>query len=204
MSFSSKLCPFPHASVHSESVPLPCPAPKEHASSTPCSRLICPLVDLIPGGLAQSGALSSLHTLYPVSPSQIKPILSVQERVDLVSTCVQSVFSLPSVQAMQEKDEAKAEVIQVSWARLVGPQIWDISEGTTHRDKWELCVDSHPPILGCVTWSNSPHSGRSEQWFDSCSAKELTIAIMAPCKPGLLSGRQTDAARPWKGARIGG
>lgn len=78
-------------------------------------------MDLIPGGLAQSGALSSLHTLYPVSPSQIKPILSVQERVDLVSTCVQSVFSLPSVQAMQEKDEAKAEVIQVSWARLVGP-----------------------------------------------------------------------------------
>ncbi|XP_051027693.1 maestro heat-like repeat-containing protein family member 7 [Acomys russatus] len=44
--------------------------------------------------------------------SNAKPVLSVRERVDLVSTCVRSVFSLPSVQAMQEKDEAKAEVIQ--------------------------------------------------------------------------------------------
>ncbi|XP_059110598.1 maestro heat-like repeat-containing protein family member 7 isoform X4 [Peromyscus eremicus] len=44
--------------------------------------------------------------------SHTKPILNVRERVELVSTCVRSVFSLPSVQAMQEKDEAKAEVIQ--------------------------------------------------------------------------------------------
>ncbi|KAL6038835.1 hypothetical protein STEG23_027005 [Scotinomys teguina] len=44
--------------------------------------------------------------------SHTKPILSVRERVELVNTCVRSVFSLPSVQAMQEKDEAKAEVIQ--------------------------------------------------------------------------------------------
>uniref|UniRef100_A0ABK0M2E2 Maestro heat-like repeat family member 7 n=1 Tax=Rattus norvegicus TaxID=10116 RepID=A0ABK0M2E2_RAT len=44
--------------------------------------------------------------------SHTKPILSVRERVELVNTCVRSVFSLPSVQAMQEKDESKAEVIQ--------------------------------------------------------------------------------------------
>lgn len=39
--------------------------------------------------------------------------------MELVNTCVRSVFSLPSVQAMQEKDESKAEVIQVSWTLLV-------------------------------------------------------------------------------------
>ncbi|ERE83025.1 HEAT repeat-containing protein 8 [Cricetulus griseus] len=44
--------------------------------------------------------------------SHTKPVLSVQERGELVNICVQSVFSLPSVQAMQEKDEARAEVIQ--------------------------------------------------------------------------------------------
>ncbi|CAK7317495.1 Maestro heat-like repeat-containing protein family member 7 [Vulpes lagopus] len=41
-----------------------------------------------------------------------QPILGWQERSELVDTCVKSVFSLPSVQAMQEKDEAKAEAIQ--------------------------------------------------------------------------------------------
>lgn len=38
-----------------------------------------------------------------------------------MNTCVRSVFSLPSVQAMQEKDEAKAESIQVSRALPPGP-----------------------------------------------------------------------------------
>lgn len=37
-----------------------------------------------------------------------------------MNTCVRSVFSLPSVRAMQEKDEAKAEVIQVSPLLLLG------------------------------------------------------------------------------------
>ncbi|XP_063657956.1 maestro heat-like repeat-containing protein family member 7 isoform X23 [Pan troglodytes] len=36
----------------------------------------------------------------------------MRERSELVNVCVHSVFSLPSVQAMQEKDEAKAETIQ--------------------------------------------------------------------------------------------
>ncbi|XP_031233910.1 maestro heat-like repeat-containing protein family member 7 isoform X3 [Mastomys coucha] len=44
--------------------------------------------------------------------SHTKPIMSVRERLELVNTCVRSVFSLPSVQSMQEKDESKAEVIQ--------------------------------------------------------------------------------------------
>ncbi|EHB03813.1 hypothetical protein GW7_14371 [Heterocephalus glaber] len=42
----------------------------------------------------------------------MRPVLGVQDRVQLVSTCVHSVFSLPSVQAMQEQDQAKAEAIQ--------------------------------------------------------------------------------------------
>ncbi|XP_027472085.2 maestro heat-like repeat-containing protein family member 7 isoform X4 [Zalophus californianus] len=44
--------------------------------------------------------------------SHIQPVLGRQERSELVNTCVKSVFSLPSVQAMQEKDEAKAEATQ--------------------------------------------------------------------------------------------
>ncbi|XP_037017945.2 maestro heat-like repeat-containing protein family member 7 [Artibeus jamaicensis] len=44
--------------------------------------------------------------------SHTKPVLGVRERSELVSTCAKSVFSLPSLQAMQEKEEAKAETIQ--------------------------------------------------------------------------------------------
>uniref|UniRef100_A0A8P0NK65 Maestro heat like repeat family member 7 n=1 Tax=Canis lupus familiaris TaxID=9615 RepID=A0A8P0NK65_CANLF len=52
----------------------------------------------------------AMETLTQLSHTQ--PILGWQERSELVDTCVKSVFSLPSVQAMQEKDEAKAEAIQ--------------------------------------------------------------------------------------------
>ncbi|XP_031993571.1 maestro heat-like repeat-containing protein family member 7 isoform X4 [Hylobates moloch] len=44
--------------------------------------------------------------------SHTQPTLGMRERSELMNMCVQSVFSLPSVQAMQEKDEAKAEAIQ--------------------------------------------------------------------------------------------
>ncbi|XP_010608686.1 maestro heat-like repeat-containing protein family member 7 isoform X1 [Fukomys damarensis] len=44
--------------------------------------------------------------------SHMRLVLDVQERAQLVSTCVHSVFSLPSVRAMQEQDEARAEAIQ--------------------------------------------------------------------------------------------
>ncbi|XP_004400423.1 PREDICTED: maestro heat-like repeat-containing protein family member 7 isoform X2 [Odobenus rosmarus divergens] len=52
----------------------------------------------------------AMETLTQLSHTQ--PVLGRQERSELVNTCVKSVFSLPSVQAMQEKDEAKAEAIQ--------------------------------------------------------------------------------------------
>ncbi|XP_042525698.1 maestro heat-like repeat-containing protein family member 7 [Dipodomys spectabilis] len=60
--------------------------------------------------LSSSTRRQAMETLTQLSHT--KPNLSVRERIELVNTCVQSVFSLPSVQAMQEKDEAKAEAIQ--------------------------------------------------------------------------------------------
>ncbi|KAM4872077.1 maestro heat-like repeat-containing protein family member 7 isoform 2-T4 [Thomomys bottae] len=61
--------------------------------------------------LSSSVRRQAMETLTQLSHTQ--PILGVRERVEMVNTCVQSVFSLPSVQAMQEKDEAKAEAIQI-------------------------------------------------------------------------------------------
>lgn len=62
-------------------------------------------------------APSLTHALaFCLFPSHTWPVLGVRERSELVNTCVKSVFSLPSVQAMQEKDEAQAEAIQVSRA----------------------------------------------------------------------------------------
>ncbi|XP_040834542.1 maestro heat-like repeat-containing protein family member 7 [Ochotona curzoniae] len=60
--------------------------------------------------LSSSVRRQAMETLTQLSHTQ--PSLGVRERSELVNTCVQSVFSLPSVQAMQEKDEAKAEAIQ--------------------------------------------------------------------------------------------
>uniref|UniRef100_I3MIR2 Maestro heat like repeat family member 7 n=1 Tax=Ictidomys tridecemlineatus TaxID=43179 RepID=I3MIR2_ICTTR len=60
--------------------------------------------------LSSSVRRQAMETLTQLSHTQ--PILGVRERAELVNTCVRSVFSLPSVQAMQERDEAKAEDIQ--------------------------------------------------------------------------------------------
>ncbi|XP_060062244.1 maestro heat-like repeat-containing protein family member 7 isoform X2 [Erinaceus europaeus] len=60
--------------------------------------------------LLSSVRQQAMETLTKLSHTQ--PILGLRERTEMVSTCVKSVFSLPSVQAMQEKDEAQAEIIQ--------------------------------------------------------------------------------------------
>ncbi|XP_077005652.1 maestro heat-like repeat-containing protein family member 7 isoform X2 [Tamandua tetradactyla] len=60
--------------------------------------------------LSSSVRLQAMETLTQLS--YIQPVLGVREKSELVDTCVRSVFSLPSVQAMQEKHEAKAEAIQ--------------------------------------------------------------------------------------------
>lgn len=72
-----------------------------------------------PAPLAQ-GPIPDLAPLWFLPPSHTQPSLGVRERSELVNTCVQSVFSLPSVQAMQEKDEAKAEAIQVRQGTVEG------------------------------------------------------------------------------------
>ncbi|XP_047729127.1 maestro heat-like repeat-containing protein family member 7 isoform X5 [Prionailurus viverrinus] len=59
----------------------------------------------------------AMETLTQLSHTQ--PVLGVRERSELVGTCVKSVFSLPSVQAMQEKDEAKAEAIQTLYRQTL-------------------------------------------------------------------------------------
>uniref|UniRef100_H0WM70 Maestro heat like repeat family member 7 n=1 Tax=Otolemur garnettii TaxID=30611 RepID=H0WM70_OTOGA len=60
--------------------------------------------------LSSSVRRQAMETLTQLSQTQ--PTLGTRERSELVRTCVRSVFSLPSVQAMQEKDEAKAEAVQ--------------------------------------------------------------------------------------------
>ncbi|XP_028368632.1 maestro heat-like repeat-containing protein family member 7 [Phyllostomus discolor] len=60
--------------------------------------------------LSSSTRQQAMETLTQLSHTQ--PVLGVRERSELVNTCVRSVFSLPSVQAMQEKEEARAETIQ--------------------------------------------------------------------------------------------
>ncbi|XP_016060014.1 PREDICTED: maestro heat-like repeat-containing protein family member 7 isoform X2 [Miniopterus natalensis] len=58
-----------------------------------------------------------METLTQLSHTQ--PVLGVQERSELVNMCVKSVFSLPSVQAMQERDEAQAEAIQILYRQTL-------------------------------------------------------------------------------------
>ncbi|XP_008137494.2 maestro heat-like repeat-containing protein family member 7 [Eptesicus fuscus] len=67
--------------------------------------------------LSSSIRQQAMETLTQLSHTQ--PALGVRERSELVNTCVRSVFSLPSVQAMQEKDEAKAESIQILYRQTV-------------------------------------------------------------------------------------
>ncbi|XP_049631428.1 maestro heat-like repeat-containing protein family member 7 [Suncus etruscus] len=51
--------------------------------------------------------------------SYIQPALGSHERSEVVKMCVKSVFSLPPVKAMQEKDEAKADYIQSLYSQTL-------------------------------------------------------------------------------------
>ncbi|XP_055978335.1 maestro heat-like repeat-containing protein family member 7 [Sorex fumeus] len=59
-----------------------------------------------------------METLSRLSHTQ--PVLSSQERSEMVNTCVKSVFPLPPVKAMQEKDETKARDVQTLYNQTLG------------------------------------------------------------------------------------
>ncbi|XP_075389406.1 maestro heat-like repeat-containing protein family member 7 [Tenrec ecaudatus] len=67
--------------------------------------------------LSSSVRQQAMETLTQLSHT--KPGLGVRERSELVSACVRSVFSLPSVQVMQQKDEAKAEAVQILYGQTL-------------------------------------------------------------------------------------
>uniref|UniRef100_A0A8C3YMA5 Maestro heat like repeat family member 7 n=1 Tax=Catagonus wagneri TaxID=51154 RepID=A0A8C3YMA5_9CETA len=67
--------------------------------------------------LSSSIRQQAMETLTQLSHSQ--PVLGLRERSELVNTCVKSVFSLPSVQAMREKDEAQAEAMQTLYRQTL-------------------------------------------------------------------------------------
>nr|XP_020727077.1 maestro heat-like repeat-containing protein family member 7 isoform X3 [Odocoileus virginianus texanus] len=63
------------------------------------------------------GAAGFSHELCP--PAGHGDPDPVEERLELVNTCVKSVFSLPTVQAMQEKDQAKADALQILYCQTL-------------------------------------------------------------------------------------
>ncbi|KAI4590917.1 hypothetical protein MJG53_001966 [Ovis ammon polii x Ovis aries] len=67
--------------------------------------------------LTSSVRQQAMETLTRLSHSQ--PVLGLHERSELVNTCVKSVFSLPTVQAMQEKDQAKADALQILYCQTL-------------------------------------------------------------------------------------
>ncbi|KAJ8779675.1 hypothetical protein J1605_012559 [Eschrichtius robustus] len=67
--------------------------------------------------LLSSARQQVMETLTQLSHSQL--VLGMRERSELVNTCVKSVLSLPSVQAMQEKDEDKAEARQTLYRQTL-------------------------------------------------------------------------------------
>ncbi|XP_026964223.1 maestro heat-like repeat-containing protein family member 7 [Sagmatias obliquidens] len=58
-----------------------------------------------------------METLTQLSHSRL--VLGVQQRSELVNTCMKSVFSLPSVQAVQERDKDRAEAIQTLYRQTL-------------------------------------------------------------------------------------
>ncbi|XP_054342321.1 maestro heat-like repeat-containing protein family member 7 isoform X14 [Pongo pygmaeus] len=103
--------------------------------------------------------------------SHTQPTLGMRERSELVNMCVQSVFSLPSVQAMQEKDEAKAETIQ----GLPGADVH--SRG------------------GLVAWSSSHPQTLYHQTLEALQTLLKALFIEDPTLAGLKS--ILEALGPW-------
>ncbi|XP_036613129.1 maestro heat-like repeat-containing protein family member 7 [Trichosurus vulpecula] len=67
--------------------------------------------------LSSSNRQQAMITLAQLSP--IQPCLGAKERMELVTLCVKSVFSLPSVQTMQEQDRTNADFVQILYSQTL-------------------------------------------------------------------------------------
>ncbi|TKC39827.1 hypothetical protein EI555_007452, partial [Monodon monoceros] len=90
---------------------------EEEKKMTVCEQLEKQIQEEPLDSLLSSVRQQVMETLTQLSHSQL--VLGVQERSELVNTCMKSVFSLPSVQAMQERDEDRAEAIQTLYRQTL-------------------------------------------------------------------------------------
>ncbi|OWK05405.1 MROH7 [Cervus elaphus hippelaphus] len=90
---------------------------KEEEKKTLMKKMMKQIQEEPQDSLTSSARQQAMETLTQLSHSQ--PVLGLQERLELVNTCVKSVFSLPTVQAMQEKDQAKADALQILYCQTL-------------------------------------------------------------------------------------
>ncbi|XP_023558414.1 maestro heat-like repeat-containing protein family member 7 isoform X2 [Octodon degus] len=93
-----------------DATPQDLPGAEEEEKKTLMMQMVRQIQEEPLDSLSTSVRQQALETLAQLSHTS--PALVAQERGQLVSACVRSVFSLPSVRAMQEQDEAAAETIQ--------------------------------------------------------------------------------------------
>ncbi|XP_057601640.1 maestro heat-like repeat-containing protein family member 7 [Hippopotamus amphibius kiboko] len=144
-----------------------------------------------PDSLSSSVRQQAMQTLTQLSQSQL--VLGVQERSELMNTCVKSVFSLPSVQAMQEKDEAKAEATQILYLQTLGA-LQTLLNALFNEDPTPAGLKSILEPLG--PWMNSGKAHERARAV-KCNVSVLKHMLLTlPCSmssgfpaPGLLLGR---------------
>uniref|UniRef100_A0A8C6DL99 Maestro heat like repeat family member 7 n=1 Tax=Moschus moschiferus TaxID=68415 RepID=A0A8C6DL99_MOSMO len=90
---------------------------KEEEKKTLMKKMMKQIQEEPLDSLMTSVRQQAMETLTQLSHSQ--PVLGLQERSELVNTCVKSVFSLPTVQVMQEKDKAKADALQILYCQTL-------------------------------------------------------------------------------------
>ncbi|XP_070642582.1 maestro heat-like repeat-containing protein family member 7 isoform X6 [Bos indicus] len=90
---------------------------KEEEKKTLMKKMMKQIQEEPLDSLTSSVRQQAMETLTQLSHSQ--PVLGLQERSELVNTCVKSVFSLPTIQAMQEKDQAKADALQILYCQTL-------------------------------------------------------------------------------------
>uniref|UniRef100_H0V908 Maestro heat like repeat family member 7 n=1 Tax=Cavia porcellus TaxID=10141 RepID=H0V908_CAVPO len=138
--------------------------------------------------LSTSVRRQALETLTQLS--RRSPALGGQERVQLVSVCVHSVFSLPSLRAMKEHAEAEAEAIQTLYHQTLDA-LQTLLNALFIEDPTPAGLKS---ILEAGEWVVE---GRGEMAPDvDCLVTILETSVPVPCQVssgfpalGLLLGR---------------